>query len=474
MKSKQNIKLNLFEAVIPLLVLIILLSFSVSVFGDDALGGSNQFSLLIAGAAGSIIGIARGVKMDTIADEVGKKLKSVSSAIIILLLVGGLVSSWLIAGVIPAMFYYGLKIVHPLFILPISVVVAAFVSLLTGSSWTTTATVGVAFISMGNALAIPQGVMAGAVISGAYFGDKLSPLSDTTNLASSMAQVPLFTHIRYLLYTTVPSIVITLVFFLFYGLFFNNNAVLPSEELFEAVSETFYITPWLLLVPLIVVLLIAKKVHPFGALFIGILLGLVTTLVFQHTKIVQLGLLGDSGWYKLLMHTTTNGIEIPTNNKILTQLYQAGGMKGMLNTIWLIICAVVFGGVMSGIGALDLITRAILKAAKSTFSLIASTVAACLTINITASDQYLSIVVPGKMFQKGYEKRGLAPENLSRTLEDSGTVTSVLVPWNTCGAYQGTVLGVGVIEFLPFAIFNYVSPLMTLIFAYFKIKIRHK
>lgn len=472
MKSKTSISITLLESLIPLFVLIVLLSLNVVIFGDDALSGSNQLSLIIAAAVGVVIGMIRKVSMEDIVSQVEDKLKSVSSAIIILLLVGALVSSWLMAGVIPAMFYYGLNIVHPSFILPISIIVSALVAILTGSSWTTTATIGIAFISIGQAIGIPSGVMAGAVISGAYFGDKLSPLSDTTNLASGLVQVPLFTHIRYLLVTTIPSISITLVFFSIYGLVQFQSNEIPVFELLAGVQETFYISPWLLLIPLIVVGLILFKFHPFSALFIGIVLGVVFTLFFQNGIIQKQHLLVDNNWYKFVMHTLTNGIEYETNYEVLQDLFQAGGMRGMMNTVWLIITAVIFGGVMAGIGALDRITTSILSIAKTTFGLVASTVASCLAINITASDQYLSLVVPGKMFQQGYKEKGLAPENLSRTLEDSGTVTSVLIPWNTCGAYQATVLGVGVIEFLPFALFNYISPIMSLIVAYFKIKIK--
>lgn len=474
MQKSSNPNITLWESLLPLLVLIVLLSLNVLTFGDDALSGSNQFALLFAAAVGVAIGMIRKVSMKNIVDQIEDKLKSVSSAIIILLLVGALVSSWLMAGVIPAMFYYGLKIVHPLFILPISVIVSALVAILTGSSWTTTATIGIAFISMGQAIDIPIGVMAGAVISGAYFGDKLSPLSDTTNLASGLVQVPLYTHIRYLLITTIPSISITLIFFTIYGWVNFNNVAIPITDLLSEVEKTFYITPLLLLVPLTVVVLIVLKLHPFSALFIGILLGVVATLIFQSNLLIQNGMATANSWYELIIQTVTNGISYSTELPLLEELFTSGGMRGMLNTVWLIITAVIFGGVMSGIGALERITAAILSVAKSAFGLVASTVASCLAINITASDQYLSIVVPGKMFQKGYEAKGLAPENLSRTLEDSGTVTSVLIPWNTCGAYQATVLGVGVIEFIPFAIFNYISPIMTLIVAYFKIRIKQK
>jgi len=407
--------------------------------------------------------------------RVTENLKSVTGAILILLFVGALAGAWLISGIIPAMIYYGLQILHPGIFLPACIVICAIISLATGSSWTTSATVGIALIGIGKALEIPVGMVAGAVISGAYFGDKLSPLSDTTNLAPAMAGGELFSHIRYMTYTTFPSILVTLVVFSVLSFTQTSQGTADTAVLMAAIEEKFTINLWLFLVPLTVIFLIVKKSPPLVALLIGTLLAAVFALLFQRNLLMELTetnqlTLNDA--YRALLNAITRDTQIETSNSLLYDLFSSGGMQGMLGTIWLIICAMVFGGVMDAIGALSKISNALLGWAKSTFQLFASTVASCLTINLTASDQYLSIVIPGKMFSKAYKDRNLAPENLSRTLEDSGTVTSVLIPWNTCGAYQSGVLGVGVGEYFVYAVFNWLSPIMTLIFAAFRIKIK--
>ncbi|MGB0851405.1 MAG: Na+/H+ antiporter NhaC [Bacteroidia bacterium] len=464
---KDNKELNIWEALIPVFALVAMLAYNVFVFKDDAVSGSNQFILLLGGAVAAIVGYFNKVSLDDMLTNVSANIKSVSGAILILLLVGSLAASWLISGVIPTMIYYGIKLINPAIFLPTAVVISAIISIATGSSWTTSATIGIALVAIGKAIGLPAGMVAGAVISGAYFGDKMSPLSDTTNLAAAMAGTKLFTHIKYMAYTTVPSILITLVIFLFIGLSYDVSSVEGTGELLIAIQEKFTITPWLFLVPIVVVLLIVKKTHPLVALLIGTILGCLFALIFQPT------ILSGSATevYRSLMSTITTGIDIETSNSSLNDLFSAGGMKGMLGTVWLILCAMVFGGIMEAIGALSRISQALLSLASSVFGLFASTVASCLALNVTASDQYLAIVVPGKMFEKAYADKGLAPENLSRTLEDSGTVTSALIPWNTCGAYQSGVLGVGVGEYFIYAMFNYISPFMTLLFAAFKIKI---
>ena len=473
MKSSLSLK----TALIPLIVLIGLLAFNVIVYGDDALSGSNQFILLIGGAVAAMVGFANKISYQTMLDKVADNLKSVTGAILILLFVGAMAGTWLISGVIPAMIYYGLQILHPSIFLPACVIICALISLATGSSWTTSATVGIALIGIGKALGIPVGMVAGAVLSGAYFGDKLSPLSDTTNLAPAMAGADLFTHIRYMTHTTVPSILVTLIVFIILGIVFSGDGTANSQELLAAMNEVFTINLLLFIVPIIVIVMIVRKTPPLVALFVGTILGAIAALIFQQELLLSLS--GEStlsvyGTYHVIIDAITVSTEIETTSVALTDLFQSGGMEGMLGTIWLIICAMVFGGVMDAIGALSTISAALLSIAQSTFQLFASTVASCLTINITASDQYLSIVVPGKMFEKAYKDRGLAPENLSRTLEDSGTVTSVLIPWNTCGAYQSGVLGVDVSQYFFYAIFNWLSPFMTLFFAAFQIKIKQR
>lgn len=471
MKSSLSIK----TALLPLLVLIGLLAFNVFVYGDDALSGSNQFILLFGGAVAAMVGFANKISYTIMLDKVADNLKSVTGAILILLFVGALAGTWLIGGVIPAMIYYGLQILHPSIFLPACVIICALISLATGSSWTTSATVGIALIGIGKALGVPVGMVAGAVLSGAYFGDKLSPLSDTTNLAPAMAGADLFTHIRYMTHTTVPSIVVTLIVFIILGIGFSAEGSANSQELLTAMNEVFTINLFLFIVPILVIVMIVKKTPPLVALFAGTLLGALAALIFQQDLLLSLS--GESslslfGTYQVIIDAITVSTEIETSSPELSDLFQSGGMQGMLGTIWLIICAMVFGGVMDAIGALATISTALLSMAKSTFQLFASTVASCLAINITASDQYLSIVVPGKMFEKAYQDRDLAPENLSRTLEDSGTVTSVLIPWNTCGAYQSGVLGVDVSQYFFYAIFNWLSPFMTLFFAAFHMKIK--
>ncbi|MBN10346.1 MAG: Na+/H+ antiporter NhaC [Flavobacteriaceae bacterium] len=471
MKSSLSIK----TALLPLLVLIGLLAFNVLVYDDDALSGSNQFILLFGAAVAAMVGFANKISYTIMLDKVADNLKSVTGAILILLFVGALAGTWLIGGVIPAMIYYGLQILHPSIFLPACVIICALISLATGSSWTTSATVGIALIGIGKALGVPVGMVAGAVLSGAYFGDKLSPLSDTTNLAPAMAGADLFTHIRYMTHTTVPSIVVTLIVFIILGIGFNAEGSANSQFLIAAMNEEFTINLILFIVPVLVIVMIVKKTPPLVALFVGTLLGALAALIFQQDLLLSLS--GESslslfGTYQVIIDAITVSTEIETSSPELSDLFQSGGMQGMLGTIWLIICAMVFGGVMDAIGALATISTALLSMAKSTFQLFASTVASCLAINITASDQYLSIVVPGKMFEKAYQDRDLAPENLSRTLEDSGTVTSVLIPWNTCGAYQSGVLGVDVSQYFFYAIFNWLSPFMTLFFAAFHMKIK--
>ncbi len=471
----ENVELNIWEALIPVIALVGMLAYNVFVYGDDALSGSNQFILLMGASVAAIVGFFNKVHYDDMIEEVANNLKSTAGAILILLFVGALAGTWLISGVIPTMIYYGLKILNPTIFLPATVVICAVISIATGSSWTTSATVGIALIGIGGALGIDLGMVAGAVLSGAYFGDKMSPLSDTTNLAPAMAGTDLFTHIRYMTLTTVPTITITLIVFIILGLSIDTSGNADTSSILNSIKESFHISPWLFIVPLVVIVLIIRKTQPLIALLIGTLLGAVFALIFQPEivqNITNASSLNFRSAYQGVMNAITVETKIETSNVALNDLFTSGGMSGMLGTIWLIICAMVFGGVMDAIGALSRISGALLKMADSVFGLFASTVVSCLALNVTASDQYLAIVVPGKMFSEAYKKRGLAPENLSRTLEDSGTVTSVLVPWNTCGAYQSGVLGVSVADYFIYAIFNYLSPFTTLLFAAFHIKIK--
>ena len=471
-------EIRFYEAVIPIIFLIILLSFNVlAVFGDDATSGPNQFALLLAGAVAAVIGFRHGVDYDTMLARVSKNIQSTSGAILILLFVGALTGTWLLGGIIPTMVYYGLKLLNPSIFLASTLIITALVSLIIGSSWSTTATVGIALIGIGKALGFPPEMVAGAVISGAYFGDKMSPLSDTTNLASAIAGVDLYRHVRYMMYTTIPTISIALLVFIILGFFHSGSQIQDTAGLLADIKQSFFIHPALLLVPAIVIFLIIKKTPPLVALLAGVLLGGLTALFFQKDLLLQLidkntGFY--TGAYKSIMKAIVWDINIDTSNPILNELFSSGGMKGMLSTIWLIISAMFFGGIMEAIGALKKISETLLQTFKGIFGLFASTDLTCIVFNATASDQYLAIVVPGKMYKQAYDDAGLAPENLSRTLEDSGTVTSVLVPWNTGGAYNSKVLGVPTESYLIYAVFNWLSPIMTLIFAYFRIKIKKR
>lgn len=468
-KIIDNKELNLYEALIPVIILMMMLAYNIFFANGELLGEySNQFILLMGGGIASIVGFFNKVSLKIMIAEIWENLKSVFVPVMILFLVGALAGTWLVSGIIPAMVYYGLQVLSPAIFLPSSVIIAAVISVATGSSWTTSATVGIALVGIGSALGIPTGMIAGAVISGAYFGDKMSPLSDTTNLAPAMAGTDLFTHIRYMTFTTVPSILIAIVVFSIISLNIDTTGTANVSGLLNTIKSTFNITPYLFIVPLAVIGLIVTKTKPLIALGIGVVLAAVFAFIFQAEILSNLA----SSNFRAIINAIFVDTEIVTDNAKLNELFSAGGMKGMLWTIFLICCAMVFGGTMDAIGALAKITKELLKLATSIFGLFFSTAISCIGLNAIASDQYLAIVIPGKMFKKAFEDRGLAPENLSRTLEDSGTVTSALIPWNTCGAYQSGVLGVSVADYAIYAIFNWLSPIMTLIFAAFKIKIK--
>ena len=474
-KNQKKINLSLNESLFPIVLLIIFLTFNVYVYGDDAMGGSNQFILLLGAAAGIGLGIFKGFKFSNMMSQVAENLKSVTGAIVILLFVGALSGTWLISGIIPSMIYYGLNILHPSIFLPACLIICAIISIATGSSWTTSATVGIALIGISKAIGVPVEMSAGAIISGAYFGDKLSPLSDTTNLAPAISGSDLFTHIKYLTITTIPTITISLIIFVVLNFYMVSSGTTDNTVLLEAINQTFNITPLIFIVPLIVIILIIKKTPPIIALFTGTILGAIFAIIFQQDILTQLSnssSLTFDGAYSAIINSITIDTNIESGNSELNDLFKSGGMFGMMNTIWLVISAMVFGGVMESIGALKTITTSLLNLGKSTFSLFASTAGSCLAINLTTSDQYLAIVIPGKMYEKAFKEKNLAPENLSRTLEDTGTVTSVLIPWNSCGAYQSGVLGVSVIDYFFYAIFNWLSFFMTLIVAGLNYKIK--
>ncbi|WP_299012702.1 Na+/H+ antiporter NhaC [uncultured Polaribacter sp.] len=469
-KIKSNKELNLLESLVPVIILMGLLAYNIFFVEDQEWFGAytNQYILLIGGLVATIVGFFNKVAINTMIAEVWENWKSVFVPIMILFLVGALAGTWLVSGIIPAMVYYGLQVLSPEIFLPASVIIAAIISIATGSSWTTSATVGIALVGIGSALGIPTGMIAGAVISGAYFGDKMSPLSDTTNLAPAMAGTDLFTHIKYMAFTTVPTVIITLIVFAILSSTIDTTGSADISNLLKSIKNTFQITPWLFVVPGVVIAMILMKTKPLIALVTGVVLAGIFAFIFQENVLATLSDSNTQAVINAVLSDTT----VETDNEKLSELFSSGGMNGMIWTILLIVCAMVFGGIMDAIGALAKITKSLLAVASSVFGLFASTVLSCLGLNAIASDQYLAIVIPGKMFKKAYEDKGLAPENLSRTLEDSGTVTSVLIPWNTCGAYQSSVLGVSVADYFVYAIFNYLSPFTTLLFAALNFKIR--
>jgi NhaC family Na+:H+ antiporter len=469
---------TILDALIPLTFLIVLLIINIQIFGNDSLSGSNQMVLVFSATVAACVAVFRlGISWEKLQDGMVKSISSAMSAILILFLIGALAGTWLLSGIVPAMIYYGLQVLSPEVFLVAACFISAVVSVATGSSWTTVATVGVALLGIGKALGFEEGIIAGSIISGAYFGDKMSPLSDTTNLAPAMAGTDLFTHIRYMAKTTVPTIIITLLLFIIIGLNYETDGSVDDvKAISQVISEKFNITGWLFLVPVAVLVMIVKKVPALPALLFGALLGGVFALIFQPEIVKSIS--GETGsfaylGFKGVMMALYGKIAILTDNDIVNELLVTGGMAGMLDTIWLIICAMIFGGIMEESGMLKVMAEAVIRKVHSVGSLIASTAATCVFFNITTSDQYLAILVPGRMYADVYKKRGLMPENLSRTLEDSATVTSVLVPWNTCGATQASVLGVATLTYAPYCFFNIISPFMTILYGYLKIGIHY-
>jgi len=467
---------SLFLALLPIVVLLLLLVLNIRNFGDDALAGANQIALLIASSVAVVVAFMLKQSWKDIRRNVVKTIGDAMPAIIILFLIGALAGTWMVSGVVPLLIYYGMKILEPTYFLVLAVVISAVVSLATGSSWSTIATIGVALFGIGKAMGFSDGMLAGAIISGAYFGDKMSPLSDTTNLAPAMAGTDLFTHVRYMVYTMVPALTLTLIIFLVLGFTVTPaQTAIHVDVMTREIASVIHLSPWLLLVPVVLVLVIVKKVSPIPSLFIGVLLGLVFAVVFQQDLLLKLA--GESksygeAIYKAVLGSMSGRTVIETGNERLTELFTTGGMAGMLNTVWLILTAMIFSGVMESAGLLNRIAEAVMCMAKSTGSLVLSTILTSIFMNITASDQYISIVVPGRMYADIYRRKGYKPELLSRTLEDGGTVTSVLVPWNTGGAVQSSVLGVPTLTYVPYAFFNWITPLVSVLFAYLNIKIR--
>ncbi len=470
---------TIWYAILPIVFLVLMLTLTVYLFGSDATGGAVQIVLILATGLTGVLAARRTVPYKKLQQGIIDSVTEVLPAIFMLLLIGALSGTWMLSGIVPTIIYYGLQLINPSVFLCASCLIASIISLATGSSWSTIATVGVALLGIGNALGIEEGMVAGAIISGAYFGDKVSPLSETTNLAAAVAGTPLFTHIRYMLHTTVPSIVITLLIFLSIGLFdtYTHETTHEIATTLRDIDDVFFISPWLLLVPVLVIGMIIYRVDTIPVLLTGALLGGVVALCTQPTLVALVsGETGDNITINMLAKGVINALSTEVNyhtkNDMLNKLLNTHGMAGMLQTVWLILCAMSFGGMLQATGFLQVISDAILKRTRKSWSIISSTTGTCIVSNLVTADQYLSIVVPGKIFAKGYQKEGLQPEVLSRTLEDSATVTSVLVPWNTCGATQASVLGVATLAYAPFCFFNLISPCMTLIFAVLGFRIR--
>ena len=471
MNKEINIKLpHLIVALIPLLLLLGLIALMVFLFDGDILDGAGQIAILLAAIVCCVLGLI--LKTGTFTDfeiDCVKQLKNTAVPLLMLLLIGALSGSWMVSGVVPTLIYYGVELLHPALFLLASCIICAVVSITTGSSWTTIATIGLALMGIGQVHGFSNGWIAGAIISGAYFGDKISPLSDTTVMAASVTGTPIFTHIRYLMITTIPTFIIALIVYTVVGFAGSHQGVVELQEFKTALASRFNITPWLLIVPLITAILIAKRLPSLIILTVSIVAATIFGAIFQPELFKEIGsslggsnnMVGLKGLIQMLFGTTS--LAMPTEQ--LQELVATRGMSGMLNTIWLIICALAFGAAMSAFKMLDSITLALMKLVTGRTSLVATTTAGGILMNITTSDQYVSILLTGDMFKELYRKEGFEPRLLSRTLEDSITVTSVLIPWNSCSMTQSAVLNVPTLTFLPYCIFNYLSPFTTILIA---------
>ena len=465
-------------SLIPILILVTLLALNISIFGSDAILGASQVALLFS--AGVAIWLAMWlfkVPWQDFEEAIKSNIGDVTTAIVILFLIGAISGTWTMSGIVPTFIYYGVKIISPKIFLLTACVICALVSVMVGSSWTTIATIGVALLGIGKAEGFSDGVIAGAIISGAYFGDKISPLSDTTVLASSTSKVPMFTHIRYLMYTTVPSIVITLIIFLILGLSHNGDDAAMINEYTNVLGAKFNITPWLMIVPALTAIMIARKMPALIVLALSTVLAAAAALIFQPDIMREIGssVSGSGSSAKILftgtIETIYNSVSVETGNPDVDQLVASKGMLGMLNTVYLIICAMCFGAAMKASGMLHHLASMILPMTKRRVSLVTSTVVTGTALNGIVSDQYLAIILTSSLFKDIYEKEGYENRLLSRAVEDSATVTSPLYPWSSCGMTQATILNVPTMAYLPYCFFNLLSPLMSVTVAVIGYKI---
>lgn len=465
-------------SLLPIAVLVAMLAVTIYLFGSDALGGGSQVCLLAATAVCVLIGMA-GYKRrwKHFEKAITNNISGIGTALIILLIIGALSGAWMISGVVPTLIYYGVQIIHPNFFLVSTCLICSIVSVMTGSSWTTIATIGIALMGIGDAQGFDPGWTAGAIISGAYFGDKVSPLSDTTILAASVTDTPLFSHIRYLMFTTIPSLTITLIIFTIAGLSHEISDTSHIVEFSQALSNKFNISGWLMIVPIMTALMIAKKVPSLITLFLSTALATLFAIIFQPNLLIEIA--GDTGNHLLTlikgaMSILFGSTSLDAGSAEINELIATRGMSGMMDTIWLIICAMCFGGAMTAGGMLQSITSVFTHYAKSCVSMVSSTVASGLFLNITTADQYISIILTGNMFKDIYDSNGYEGRLLSRTTEDAVTVTSPLIPWNTCGMTQATILSVPTLTYLPYCFFNLISPIMSIIVATTGYKIVHR
>ena len=469
MENKTAKQPSLAISFVPLAVLVIFLALTIKLFGADAIAGGSQLSLITASAV--CTAMAMGIykrKWQELENAVVDNMRSATPALIILLLIGAIAGTWMASGIIPTLIYYGLKILHPSIFLPASCVICAVISLLTGSSWTTIATIGVALMGIGRALGFEDGWIAGAIISGAYFGDKISMMSDTTVLASSTAEVPLFKHIKYMMITTTPSLVVALIVFAIAGFSTAADTVADTTIIEQALSQTYNLSPWLLVVPVLTGVLISRRLPAIVTLFASVAMAAVAMVVAQPEIIMSIAQSDSASVMPSIyavVQAATGSTAVETGNLLLNDLVATSGMGGMMDTIWLIICAMCFGGVMYGSGMLTAISQLFIRVARRTVSVVGSTVCSGLFFNLATGDQYISIILTGNLFRNLYDNRGLERRLLSRSVEDSATVTSVLIPWNSCGMAQSTVLGVATLTYLPYCVFNYLSPLMSILMA---------
>ena len=476
--DKENNALStpsVLQACIPVTVLVLLLSLSVYLFGEDSSYGPNQIALCVGAAAAALIGCKNGKSWLAIEESIIYGITVAIKPLLILFCVGSLIGSWIMSGTVPTMIYYSLLILDPSIFYSASCAICALIALSIGSSWTVAGTVGIALIGAASGLGISLEITAGAIISGSYFGDKMSPLSETTNLAPAVAGTDLFGHIGHMIWTTLPSILIALVLFTAIGLNIDTTNTSSNLEItMQLLSDNFSINVFMLL-PVIMLLVMAnKKFPPIPTILAGVILGVLIALIFQRSAISSLG--GETTnnlltLFKGIWITLFDGFVLNSGNDTLDNLMTRGGMSSMLSTVWLVLCAMVFGGVMEKTGLLQRLVDYALSFAHNTGTLIATTIATCIGANIITSDQYISVVLPGRMYKLEYQSRELDPRILSRTLEDSGTITSPLIPWNTCGAYMSATLGVATFAYLPYCFFNIINPIIALIYGFLNIKV---